>query len=115
MVDQSPSLDFIVIGAPKAGTTSLFEYLRTHPQIHLPKWKETNFFLDPLYNRGVQWYLDWVLAGASGDVVCGEASVRCMAGTPNATPPGDHLSPPAAELIDDPEKIIPERIHAALP
>lgn len=35
---------FIIIGAPRAGTTSLFHYLRQHPQITLSNIKETNFF-----------------------------------------------------------------------
>lgn len=37
-------LDFIVIGASKSGTTSLFEYLRTHPQIFIPAGKDAPFF-----------------------------------------------------------------------
>jgi Sulfotransferase domain len=37
-------LDFIVIGAQKSGTTSLFEYLRPHPGLYLPARKEVNFF-----------------------------------------------------------------------
>ena len=36
---------FLVIGAAKSGTTSLHEYLRQHPQISLPKRKETYFFI----------------------------------------------------------------------
>jgi hypothetical protein len=38
------ALDFLGIGAPKAGTTSLHEYLRTHPQLWLPEAKEQPFF-----------------------------------------------------------------------
>jgi hypothetical protein len=37
-------LDFVVIGASKSGTTSLFEYLRAHPRIALPKDKDFPFF-----------------------------------------------------------------------
>ena len=35
--------DFVVIGAQKAGTTSLYNYLCAHPQIFLPR-KELDFF-----------------------------------------------------------------------
>jgi len=35
---------FLVIGAPKSGTTSLYAYLRQHPQIFLPTQKELHFF-----------------------------------------------------------------------
>jgi hypothetical protein len=36
--------NFIVVGAPKAGTTSLYYYLKQHPQIYLPSQKELHFF-----------------------------------------------------------------------
>ena len=35
--------DFLVIGAYKAGTTSLHEYLRSHPQVFVPARKEPSF------------------------------------------------------------------------
>lgn len=38
--------DFFIIGAAKSGTTSLYEYLRRHPEIFLPKIKEPNYFAD---------------------------------------------------------------------
>lgn len=36
--------NFIVIGAPRCGTTSLFEYIRQHPDIYLPSQKELHYF-----------------------------------------------------------------------
>lgn len=36
--------DFIIIGAGKSGTTSLYEYLKQHPQVFMSAVKETNFF-----------------------------------------------------------------------
>ena len=36
--------DFLVLGVPKAGTTSLYEYLREHPDIYLPERKELHYF-----------------------------------------------------------------------
>jgi hypothetical protein len=36
--------NFIVIGAYKSGTTSLYNYLRQHPQIFMSRIKEPNFF-----------------------------------------------------------------------
>ena len=38
---------FFVIGAGKAGTTSLHRYLGLHPQVHVSPVKETNFFCRP--------------------------------------------------------------------
>ncbi|NUO09142.1 MAG: sulfotransferase [Candidatus Brocadia sp.] len=36
--------NFIVVGAPKSGTTSLFYYLKQHPDIYLPVRKELHYF-----------------------------------------------------------------------
>jgi len=36
--------NFLVIGAGKSGTTSLYQYLRQHPQIYMSPLKETRFF-----------------------------------------------------------------------
>lgn len=36
--------NFLIIGAAKAGTTALHEYLQQHPQIYMTPNKETNFF-----------------------------------------------------------------------
>ncbi|MCP4904778.1 MAG: sulfotransferase domain-containing protein [bacterium] len=75
--------DFIIIGAAKSGTTTLYEYLRRHPAIFMavaesPKVrnKEPNFF-DPAehWHLGVDWYRS-LFAGASADQLCGEASTN---------------------------------------
>ncbi|MEL6350369.1 MAG: sulfotransferase [Cyanobacteria bacterium J06627_28] len=36
--------DFLILGAPKAGTTSLYHYLSQHPQIFMSPNKEPHFF-----------------------------------------------------------------------
>jgi hypothetical protein len=50
-----PLPDFLIIGAQKAGTTALYAYLRRHPRITGPSWKEVSFF-DRHYARGEAWY-----------------------------------------------------------
>ena len=37
-------VDFFIVGAPKAGTTSLYHYLNQHPEIEMSKVKEPNYF-----------------------------------------------------------------------
>jgi len=39
--------NFIIIGAAKSGTTSLYRYLLQHPEIYLTPFKEPNFFAFP--------------------------------------------------------------------
>ena len=36
--------NFFIIGAMKSGTTSVYEWLKQHPQIYMSPRKETNFF-----------------------------------------------------------------------
>lgn len=38
--------DFFLVGAAKAGTSSLFRYLKQHPRIFIPEVKEPNYFSD---------------------------------------------------------------------
>ena len=47
----------LIIGSMKSGTTSLFRYLETHPDLIGSRVKETNFFLtEGDFSRGVDWY-----------------------------------------------------------
>jgi hypothetical protein len=41
---RQPVPNFFIAGAPKAGTTSLYHYLRQHPEIYMSPVKEPNFF-----------------------------------------------------------------------
>jgi sulfotransferase family protein len=50
-----PLPNFLIIGAQKAGTTALYAYLRRHPAITGPSWKEVSYF-DRHYERGEAWY-----------------------------------------------------------
>ena len=50
-----PLPDFLILGAQKAGTTALYAYLRRHPSVLGPAWKEVSFF-DRHWTRGVAWY-----------------------------------------------------------
>lgn len=36
--------DFFIVGAPKCGTTAMYEYLKQHPEIFMPRIKELNFW-----------------------------------------------------------------------
>ena len=67
--------DFLVIGAQKSGTTSLFVLLRKHPNIYLPAQKEVQFFSsEMLYAKGLEWYRDenfrtGGLEGVAGEIL----------------------------------------------
>lgn len=65
MLDQLPNL--FILGAAKAGTSSLYEYLAQHPSIFAPTEKEPHFFdNDEAYARGLEWYVDTYFPNAAG-------------------------------------------------
>lgn len=68
--------DFVIVGAMKAGTTSLAAWLRAHPQVFVPEQKELHFF-DTFWSRGVDWYRS-LFAGAPDDALLGEATPNYM-------------------------------------
>jgi len=43
-MQKDPWPNLFIVGAPRAGTTSLFQYLKEIPQIFIPHKKEPNFF-----------------------------------------------------------------------
>ena len=47
--------DFVILGAQKAGTTSLYAYLCAHPDVRAAARKEVHYF-DLNYARGATWY-----------------------------------------------------------
>lgn len=49
------SPDFIIIGSPRCGTTSLYKYITSHPQILAAANKEICFFSEH-FNKGLSWY-----------------------------------------------------------
>jgi hypothetical protein len=66
---------FLIIGAMKAGTTSLYHYLRSHPQIFMPDEKEVMFFdARHAWSRGVDWYAEQFASAPAEAAALGEAS-----------------------------------------
>jgi len=69
--------DFFIVGAFKAGTTALYEYLRAHPQIFMSVPKEPMYFgqdLTPRYRRMTQDEYLALFRDAHDDQRAGEAS-----------------------------------------
>lgn len=65
--------DFMIIGAAKAGTTSLYDYLQRHSGVLMSTPKEPEFFSSQeIFSRGRSWYSSLFL-GARGRLT-GEAS-----------------------------------------
>ncbi len=69
--------EFIIGGAPRSGTTWLYELLDRHPGVHMakPLAPEPKFFLrDDEYAKGLQYYSDRWFAGVDPAKAAGEKS-----------------------------------------
>ncbi|MDH3663288.1 MAG: hypothetical protein OEU92_25255 [Alphaproteobacteria bacterium] len=88
--------DFYILGAPKAGTSSLAQYLDEHPGIFISKPKEPRYFADDFADRPItdeRAYLDLfeqagdgaILGEATTDYLVSEVAVdRILAVRPDA-------------------------------
>ena len=47
---------FLIVGAMKSGTTSLYHYLAQHPQLEPSYIKEVRFFFANNFQKGEAWY-----------------------------------------------------------
>ncbi len=100
---------FLIIGAPKAGTTSLYQYLKQHPQVYMSYPKEPHFFsfgemdltglaprMPPRTIRTARVY-DRLFDGVRGEKAVGEASTTYLASRRAADRIAQRL--PGAKLI----------------
>ena len=55
MVNSRKIPNFLIIGAQKSGTSSLFFYLKFHPEIKRPIKKEIHYF-NIHFDKGLDWY-----------------------------------------------------------
>jgi len=67
-----PLPDFLILGAMKSGTTSLFRYLGQHPKVRVSAAKAVHFF-DLDHSRGPRWYRSHFPLLRSG-AITGEAT-----------------------------------------
>lgn len=104
------TVDFIVVGAQKSGTTSLFEYLRQHPDISMPEGKEVPYFShQSAYARGWTDYVRNTFPFADEATKWGTATPQYMTGglweETNSIRNGEEYD----------ERTVPIRIAAQLP
>lgn len=68
--------DFLIAGATKCGSTSLYSWLDQHPDIYMTKpWKEPAFF-DAEFHKGRDFYWNKYYGTWGGEKLAGEANVR---------------------------------------
>lgn len=105
------ALDFIVIGAQKSGTTTLFEYLRRHPELCLPAAKEVPYFSnDARYSGDWNEYLRKAFAFADSGCKWGTVTPQYMYGATFGGPPR-----PDGSSLESDALTVPSRIRDRLP
>jgi hypothetical protein len=67
--------NFLIIGAPKAGTTSLYHNLKAHPQVYMSSLKEVHFFSEESsqLKEGLKYY-ESLFEDVVDELSAGEAS-----------------------------------------
>ncbi len=83
--------NFLICGTMKGGTTSLYHYLKDHPEIYFPRIKEVHYF-NSNYHKGIEWYKRFFRGVTLRHKAIGEVT-------------------PAYMYFED----VPERIHEVLP
>ena len=101
-------LDFIVVGAQRSGTTSLFAYLREHPEIAVPPGKEVPYFTHARHRVSWEEYMRSLFAGTDPGKRWGTVTPQYMVGG---------LTGPVPDTIADPgnPRNVPERIRERAP
>jgi len=90
---------FFVVGAQKAGTTTLHSWFERHPEVCLPTIKETHFFQDDeRFAEGLGWYLDWFKPGPS-TTLYGEVDPEYMFSELAAARIRDHVAEPRCVFV----------------
>lgn len=73
-------LDFIVIGAQRSGTTSVFEYMRGHPELAVPPEKEIPYFTHARHPLSWEEYIRRLFADADPGKRWGTVTPQYMVG-----------------------------------
>jgi hypothetical protein len=123
-----PKPNFVVIGAAKAGTTSLHRWLAQHPDVFVPRQKELHFFAAPWLRENCKGPgdartlldvpADWDAylahyAGANGHRAIGDTSPSYFAWWPSRDAIRDRLGPVKIVLLlrDPVEKAYSQYMH----
>lgn len=90
------TFDFLIIGAQKSATTSLFKYLEAHDDIAMPAAKEMPLFTDEVSETDIEAFFARELPGAEGRLA-GKATPQYMCD--ERIPARIHAHNPRCKLI----------------
>lgn len=79
LLENSSLPQFLIVGAAKSGTTSIYSFLRKHPSVWMPTHKEPNFFSGITESGSVNSLDDYkALFDGAKNKITGEASVSYL-------------------------------------
>jgi hypothetical protein len=65
--------NFICVGAQKAGSSSLYKLLKSHPEIHVSEQKEIHYYnIEENYKKGLDYYMSFFDKGYQNQKMIGE-------------------------------------------
>jgi len=92
--------DFIIIGAAKSGTTTLFKYLSNNPVFFVTTPKEPEFFArDEIYNNGIEWYSNLFSGAKDSQISCEASTLYSLYPLFDKTAERMHAAVPGAKLV----------------
>lgn len=95
-----PEPDFFIIGAAKAGTTTMHGVLERHPELFMPREKEPEFLArDDRYAAGLDAYLRLFEDAAPGQIVGEASTIYSLSPLFPETAARMHRHFPAARLV----------------
>jgi len=89
--------NFFILGAQKAGTSSLYHYLKQHPQVYMSPIKEAKFFLKKNPSKKEEEEYLELFDGAENYPVRGEATPLYLSG--QGVPERIHEKVPDARMV----------------
>jgi hypothetical protein len=96
-IQKQPSA--IVIGAPKAGTTTLCDSLARHPDVYMYPKKETHFYNTYYHSRGLKWYYSLFKDAPNGKLIMEGTPDYAMSNHVHETIPRIKKNNPETKLI----------------
>ena len=71
--------NFLIVGAQKSGTTTLYDILNNHPEVNMSKIKEVNYFTsEKKMSKGLKFYSSFFYKKKATQKITGEASPGYM-------------------------------------
>ena len=70
--------NFLIVGAQKSGTTTLYDILNSHPEVNMSKLKKLTFLHPKKFSKGLSYYSTYFDKPKENQKITGEATPGYM-------------------------------------